>query len=213
MTASIAPQVARELLALVDASDRTDRALDRIAADHGLTLAELRTLVSRRGTPLVRRVAAPADEVPDVPTKACTKCTQVKPLTEFFTNKETRDGHASWCRSCNNGNRRPTPSRLIRNRARGRAMFTLAQRHAAEFEQLLEEETTKAWAEHERVAAEAAAMGNTDAEVARLKTGPKRREQTDVVERLDVARCPKCHEHHDAGHRCANCADAEAAAS
>lgn len=66
-------------------------------------------------------------------------------------------------------------------------------------------ETAKAWAEHERVAAEAAARGQSDAPVARLKTGPKRREQTDVVERLDVARCPKCHTHHDAGHLCPNC--------
>lgn len=206
MSAVIAPQVAREILALVDASDHTDRTLDRIAGDHGLTLAELRTLIARRGTPLVRRVSRPADEEPE-PTpksKACSKCKKVQPLSEFHSHSQTRDGKSSQCRKCNS-KRPPTVNRLVRTRARGRAMYLLVENHRAEFEQLLEEQTVIAQAEHDKVAAAAAEKGLPDAPVARLMSGPKRREQTDILERLDVARCPTCHTHHDADHVCPSC--------
>lgn len=32
--------------------------------------------------------------------KVCTKCKQTKPETEFFQHSETRDGFASWCKTC-----------------------------------------------------------------------------------------------------------------
>lgn len=207
MSAVIAPQVAAEILAKVDASDGSDRALDRIAGEHGLMLRELRALMARRRTP-IRKVTAPRDEEPDVPagSKPCTRCTQVKPLAEFYPDPSGKHGRKSICRTCQN-QRQPTQARMMRNRGRKRANAILAQRHRAEFQQLLEQETEKAWAEHERLVAEAEARGQHDAAVARLKPGPKRQEETDVAQRLDVARCPKCHTHHDEQHVCPSCGE------
>lgn len=202
MTAVVAPQIAIEIIDKVEAAPNQEpQTLDRIAADHGLTLPELRALLARRRTPVVRRPTPPVDEQPDQPMKkACSKCAEVKPLTEYFPNKNTKDGRASWCRKCNNDRPR-TPARMVEGRARGRAYRLLAKAHPVEFEQIFAAETQKAIAEHERVAQEAQARGQADAAVARIKPGPKRREQSDAIERLDVARCPKCHRYHDAGHQ------------
>lgn len=216
MSAVIAPQVAREILALVDASDRTDRALDRIAGDHGLTLAELRTLIARRGTPLVRKIAPPPDEDPDLARepfaqlKRCSACTKLKPRTEFYPNPGTTDRLDSRCRNCNN-KRNPTEARILRNRARSRAYAMLADAHRDEYDRLYAAAYNEAKAEHERLAAAAQEKGHADAKIARLKRGPKRAEQTDVLERLDVARCPTCHTHHDADHVCPACGTETAA--
>lgn len=206
MTAVIPPAMAVEILAQVDACDGTDRALDRIAAQHGLMLRELRALMARRPT-AVRKVVAPAGEEPDVATsKPCSRCSAVKPLAEFYPDPNGKHGRKSICRTCQN-QRQPTQARMLRNRARKRANAILAERHRAEFLQLLEAETEKAWAEHEQLEAAAAARGQHDAAVARLKPGPKRQDETDVTQRLDVARCPTCHTHHDSAHVCPNCGD------
>lgn len=34
--------------------------------------------------------------------KQCSKCKEVKPVTEFYANKTTKDGYQSWCKTCSN---------------------------------------------------------------------------------------------------------------
>jgi ribosomal protein L32 len=137
-------------------------------------------------------------------TRTCSRCGADKPLEEFYLQEAGRGGRMSQCRTCNNS-RRPTASRLVRNRARSRAYAVLAERHPTEYAGLLEQETVKAQAEHDRITAEAAAKGNHDATTARIKPGPKRQGETSTVERIDVARCPNCQTHHQADHQCPGC--------
>jgi len=33
-------------------------------------------------------------------TKHCSKCKQIKPLSEFYNDRSKKDGHRSWCKSC-----------------------------------------------------------------------------------------------------------------
>ena len=42
----------------------------------------------------------PFDELPE-PTKRCSSCKVVKPLSEFHKNRTSRDGVQSYCRECN----------------------------------------------------------------------------------------------------------------
>lgn len=179
-----------EVVAQARATDGSRRALDAVAEAHGLMFPEMEAILAK---------PAPAS-------KTCTKCQQTKPVSEFFPNRTASDGLASWCRKCNNTRER-TPGRVVEGRARGRAYRRLAAAHREEFDALFAEETNKALAEHERIQAEAAARGQADAATARLKVGPKRRGETDVVQRLDVARCTTCHTHHDAGHECPGCGE------
>lgn len=144
-------------------------------------------------------------------TRVCTGCETEKPLTDFYQQTTGPGGYMSQCIRCNN-DRPPTVSRIIRNRARSRTYSILAERHRAEFEQLLAEQVEVARAEHERLAAAAASAGQHDAPVARLRPGMKRDGET-VTDRLDVARCPSCHTHHDAGHECPSCGDTTPAAA
>ncbi len=139
--------------------------------------------------------------------RTCTICGETKPLeTGFYTSKLGRGGYANRCTTCAN-KRPPTASRLVRNRARSRAYAKLAELHPEEFAELLEEQTVVAQAEHEQLAAKARAKGNPDSGVARIKPGPKRRTESGAVDRVDVARCPSCHTHHDAAHQCPTCGD------
>ena len=49
-------------------------------------------------------------------TKRCTKCGEIKPLTEFHKDVKQRDGHRSWCRSCvkkNGADRRARGARTV----------------------------------------------------------------------------------------------------
>ncbi len=56
-------------------------------------------------------------------TKTCPKCRSVKPYSEFWKNKATRDGYQTWCKPCwyqnevsiLNGEKRPHKLRLRRN--------------------------------------------------------------------------------------------------
>lgn len=147
---------------------------------------------------------APDPAAPQVLTKECTTCRETKPLTDFYATKAGRHGRASKCTTCHN--KRPvTPTRLLRNRARNRAYALLADTHPTEFARLFETELAKAVAEHQRI--KDAAAGNPDAATARLRPGPKREGQSDVTERIDVARCQTCHTHHDAAHECPTCGD------
>lgn len=36
--------------------------------------------------------------------KACTKCGETKPLTEFYSHKLTKDGLSVWCKECHRNN-------------------------------------------------------------------------------------------------------------
>lgn len=145
------------------------------------------------------RAAAPT-------TKACTKCKKVQPTSEFYPDNQMKDGLQSHCRTCNN-DRQPTVTKLVYNRARRRAAAYLEKKYAEEFAARIAIELEHARTEHERLTAAAAARGQSDAEVARLKPGPKRTTEADTVERLDVARCPSCHTHHDDVHVCPSCGD------
>lgn len=33
-------------------------------------------------------------------TKVCTRCTKRRKLDQFYKDKTQRDGHGSWCKSC-----------------------------------------------------------------------------------------------------------------
>lgn len=139
-------------------------------------------------------------------TKVCNKCGVEQPIANYYKNAASRGGRMAHCISCNN-KRPPTVTRMVRNRARSRAYAALAERHKAEFAELYEQILEKARKEHAAVQDAAAAKGNADAQVARLRRGPKREGETSTLERLDVARCPKCHAHHDADHECPTCGD------
>lgn len=138
--------------------------------------------------------------------RLCSQCGAEKPLDDFYEQAKGRDGRMAHCIACNN-DRPPTEARIIRQRARHRATARLLEEHRDEFTRLLEEETVKARTEHARLAEKAAATGNDDAAIARLRPGQKRRTEQDAADRLDVARCRSCHTHHDAEHECPSCGD------
>jgi hypothetical protein len=46
-----------------------------------------------------------------VESKTCTHCGTEKPLAEFYQNRLARDGHASWCKSCQIASARENYSR------------------------------------------------------------------------------------------------------
>lgn len=141
--------------------------------------------------------------------RACGTCGKEKPVGEFYSHD---NGHGSvvsgkHCRDCENSRpRRPTVARAVRNRARHRAFQRLAEEQQERFAVLLEEETAKAQHEHDVLQAIGGLPDPT--EVVRIKPGPKREGQS-VLERIDVARCRRCHTHHDRGHTCPSCGSTE----
>ena len=44
--------------------------------------------------------------------KRCSKCGEVKPLTEFRKDSKRGDGHGSWCRACKNASDRARYRRM-----------------------------------------------------------------------------------------------------
>lgn len=133
--------------------------------------------------------------------RTCSICDVEKPIDDFYRQAGGRAGRMSHCIACNN-RRPPTVTRIVRNRARSRAMALLVQAHEGEFARLYERQFQVARAEHE--ALQQAAAGNPDAEHARLRPGPVRAGET-KIDRLDVARCQRCLTHHDAEHECPDC--------
>lgn len=95
------------------------------------------------------------------------------------------------------GHAKQTQARLIDQRARRRATQKLVEMHQDEYDLLLVRYRTEA-------TQEAARLGTHHAQPARLMPG-RRLENQDVIERIDVARCPDCVSYHDAGHTCARC--------
>ena len=45
-------------------------------------------------------------------TKCCTKCFNIKPVTEFHSCKRSKDGIRSWCKICNNADKDARWNRL-----------------------------------------------------------------------------------------------------
>lgn len=76
--------------------------------------------------------------------KPCSHCGAVKPLDAFSPNRHHADGRQSWCRDCHAARRRakyqrdPSDDRRY-NKAYGRALRALADRHRREFDALLDE--------------------------------------------------------------------------
>ena len=137
---------------------------------------------------------------PTEATKECNTCKAVKPLSEFYLHDNGRGSkfRASDCRDCSNSRPRvATPARVINRRARQRATAILLEEHQDRFVELLAQERRVAEAEYYLLGEDAV-----------LKPGP-RREGQDVLERIDVARCRRCHTHHDRGHTCPACGATE----
>ena len=43
-----------------------------------------------------------SEELPEMPTKACCICKEVKPLIDYFQSTTSKDGHGYACRECSN---------------------------------------------------------------------------------------------------------------
>ena len=104
------------------------------------------------------------------------------------------------------GYAKPTAARLIDQRARRRATQALLRAHHDEFQMLLMAERARATEEAERLvsARPPTAHQHAASEPPRLMSGRYKPGQN-ATDRIDVARCRRCHEHHDAGHICQNC--------
>jgi len=97
-------------------------------------------------------------------------------------------------------------SRLVDQRARRRATQALIEMHRDEFRDLYQWHRMQAVTEA-RTIAEAATQKQSfhpSSEPPRLMPG-RRLPGQEVVDRIDVARCPHCIKHHDRGHVCAKC--------
>lgn len=135
----------------------------------------------------------------DAPTpvkmRTCAMCKVSKPETEFYDKKDYKGAKRSYCKDCDTTRpTKQTATKQLKTRARHRAVSALVINHREEFDRLLAEFLVQ-------VKVEAEELGMDGSLPRRLRTGPKRKGQT-VMERLDVARCPRCHEFHDAGHVC-----------
>ena len=138
--------------------------------------------------------------------KTCQTCGIAKPLDDFYRHANTQDRRQQSCKKCDNARpRKVTDGRVVRNRARHRALADLTERHEDEYRALLALRLIEAQAEVEALAADPkAAEHYTPGEPVRLKPGkPVPGEK--AGDRIDVARCPHCVKHHDRGHVCKSC--------
>lgn len=131
--------------------------------------------------------------------KICPACDTAKPLGEFY------DG-SGWCKRCQNSRPKPqTARRIIRTRARHRARAELVELHRDEYDDLVEFFIDVVTEEAQRLAQQPeAAEHYPDDEPVRLRPGRRLPDET-PLDRIDVARCPECADHHDRGHRCRAC--------
>lgn len=95
-----------------------------------------------------------------------------------------------------------TLARLVDQRARRRAAQLLIEAHRDEYQTLYTQAHHLALAEAQALAAKAPETPTP--EPPRLMTG-RRKADEDVMDRIDVARCPHCIGHHDRGHACTHC--------
>lgn len=140
--------------------------------------------------------------------KPCGKCGAVKPLTDFFEDRRASDGRQRWCKKCQNAQpKKANTARMVRNRARHRAIAELTRRHEAEFDDLYEQYRAEAEREAAELASSPQAAEHYKAEPVRLRPGARQPGEK-AGDRIDVARCPQCVRHHDRGHVCAKCGTA-----
>jgi hypothetical protein len=140
-------------------------------------------------------------------TRRCSTCQQDKPLEEFHCDARASDGRTTTCKKCVSAKPyKPTLLRVVKTRARKRALAELARRHPDEFRVLLREHETTAMQEAEKIAADPRArrVYRGSSEPVRLRRGRPAEGET-LADRIDVGRCPQCIRYHDSGHVCANC--------
>lgn len=101
--------------------------------------------------------------------KRCRTCGEMKPRSDFYTRRDAVDGLAGQCKSCENGRKRQDPARIIRNRARQRAVEDLIRAHQSEFKDLQAKHLKQA---QTQAAAIAAAEGLDEDAVVLLRSGP-----------------------------------------
>lgn len=143
-----------------------------------------------------------AQEVGEV-TKKCPNCGEAKPCTEryFYRDKNSSDGLMSWCKTCDNARPRPqTRNRLIRVRARNRAMQRLIDLHPEQFAALYESERADAIEEDERLSADPENSARFDGAAIRLRKGRRRTDEDSDVARVDENWCLTCSAYHSRGH-------------
>jgi hypothetical protein len=158
---------------------------------------------SRNASPRVEPIHSASAE----PTRRCWKCHEEKPLDEFHRDARASDGRTTTCKKCVAAKPyKPTLLRVVKTRAGKRALAELARRHRDEFRRLLRDHETTAMAEAEKIAADPRArrVYSGGSEPVRLRRG-RPAEGENLVDRIDVGRCPECIRYHDSGHVCANC--------
>lgn len=134
--------------------------------------------------------------------KTCPHCGEEKPANElhFYPDKSARDGLGSWCKTCVNERPKPlTEARIIRNRARHRAMQRLVELHKAEFEALYEDERAVALDENDRLRGDPETAARFDGQTPRLRKG-RRRPGEDAEARVDEEWCAQCATFHAGDH-------------
>ncbi len=137
--------------------------------------------------------------------KVCSKCAKCKPLDDFYACTTGIQGVMPYCKTCDNTReRKPNGTKLNRMRARHRAIADLIAWHPDEFASLLEIRLAEATEEAEALAATPQAAQHYQDSPVKLRPGKRMPGET-TVDRIDVARCPSCIDHHDRGHRCTEC--------
>lgn len=134
--------------------------------------------------------------------KTCPKCNEEKPATAefFYRDKRSGDGLGSWCKTCVNGRAKPqTRARIIRTRARHRAMQQLVELHREEFEALYEDARAEAIEEDDRLTADPENHARFDAETVRLRSGRRKPGETPEA-RVDETWCVECSVYHAQDH-------------
>lgn len=135
-------------------------------------------------------------------TKPCTKCKVEKPCDEtgFYKDKRARDGLSSWCRECTNSQpKAQTRVRIIRNRARHRAVALLVENHPEEFGILYELCRADAEEEDERLTADPETRARFGNATPRLRTG-RRKPGEPPETRVNESWCPRCAAYHALDH-------------
>ena len=134
-------------------------------------------------------------------TAPCSICGEAKPASEFYADSNRTSGLSSRCKGCDNGRRRQTPARILRNRARQRATQQIVAEHAERFRELYEHALEMVKDEAELLAQQPEAH---DHGTVRLRPG-RYAEGDDVLDRIDVGRCAACVDAHSTGHICPDC--------
>lgn len=133
--------------------------------------------------------------------RKCTKCGESKPATSrwFYRDKNSRSGLFSWCKTCLNAiPKTQTRARVIRNRARHRAIARLVELHRDQFEALYESARADAIEEDEWLSGDPENVARFAGQTPRLKPGP--RQQGEVQPRIDDKWCATCSAYHARGH-------------